>query len=71
MSTLKQTATIEQLKSELRTLIGAIEQAQYFSDNGTTFEQAASRRYAIEKALKARDILNKINAEENQDKTGT
>ena len=71
MSTLKQTAITEQLKAELRTLIGAIEQAQYFADNGTTFEQSASRRYAIDKALRARDFLNKINAEENQDKTGT
>ncbi len=68
---LKEAATIELLKSELRTLIGAIEQNQFFADNGTEFERKAASRYAIDKALKAQAFLRKITDLENsKDSTG-
>lgn len=68
MSSIKQTATIETLKSEIQTLIGAIEQNQFFADQGSEFERKAAGRYAINKALKARDLLREIAYLENPTK---
>jgi len=69
MSLLRKIATIELLKAELRTLIGAIEQNQFFADQGTDLERKAASRYAIGKALKARDFLREIPDLENSSET--
>lgn len=63
MSSVKDTVTIELLKAELRTLIGAIEQNQFFMDNGNEFERKAAARYVLEKSQKAEVLVKALSSE--------
>jgi hypothetical protein len=51
MQSLKQTRHNLETKTDLQTLVGAIEQFIFFEDQGTSFERSAARRYLADKLL--------------------